>query len=55
MYAQFKKIMKAAFAFKQENVTTEERFIPHAQTWLNQKRYLDTIAIKTNTANTLAG
>tara|TARA_R110000824_G_scaffold5504_1_gene25459 strand:+ start:1438 stop:2031 length:594 start_codon:yes stop_codon:yes gene_type:complete len=53
--AQFKKIMKAAFAFKQENVTTEERFIPHAQTWLNQKRYLDTIAIKTHTANTLAG
>lgn len=34
-------IMNAVAIFAKNNQATEERFIPHAQTWLNQKRYLD--------------
>ena len=34
---------------------TEEKYIPHAQTWLNGKRYLDAKNIKKNTMNSLAG
>jgi len=53
----YSKIIYATKIFAQENQTTEERFIPHATTFLNQQRYLDYInkPIKDKTLNNLAG
>lgn len=53
----YSKIIYATKVFAQENLTTEERFIPHATTWLNQQRYLDFLekTIKNSTLNNLAG
>jgi len=53
----YSKIIYATKVFAQENLTTDEKFIPHATTWLNQKRYLDFIdkPIKNRTLNNLAG
>ena len=34
---------------------TEQQFIPHATTWLRQKRYLDYLSQKINTLNSIAG
>ena len=43
--------------FAQENILTEEKFIPHASTFLNQQRYLDFLdkPIKNKNLNNLAG
>lgn len=53
----YSKIIYATKIFASENITTEERFIPHATTWLNQQRYLDYInkKLKDNKLNNLAG
>jgi hypothetical protein len=53
----YSKIIYAAKVFANENLATEEKFIPHPTTWLNQKRYLDYInkPIKDKTLNNLAG
>jgi len=53
--ASFKKIMVSTVSFAEQNKHTEEKFIPHAQTWLNQKRFEDVININKNSANSLAG
>jgi|TARA_R110000823_G_scaffold276266_1_gene394893 hypothetical protein len=53
--ASFKKLMVATVSFAEHNKSTEERFIPHAQTWLNQKRFEDIVIINKNSANSLAG
>jgi len=53
--ASFQKIMKSTVCFAEQNKHTEEKFIPHAQTWLNQKRFEDVVIINKNSANTLAG
>lgn len=54
---QYSKINYATKVFAKENESTEEKFIPHPTTWLNQKRYLDYInkPIKDKTLNNLAG
>ena len=54
---EYSKIIYATKVFAQENLTTEERFIPHATTFLNQQRYLDYLnkPIKDKTLNNLAG
>jgi DNA-binding FadR family transcriptional regulator len=50
------KLLQIVGLFADSNKNTEEMFIPHAQTWLNGKRYLDTYKkTKTNTMNNLAG
>ena len=52
-----KPILRATFNFAEQHKLTEQRFIPHAQTYLNQKRFLDKIEkpIKNNSLNNLAG
>jgi hypothetical protein len=54
---QYKKIIYATKVFAKENIATEEKFIPHATTWLNQQRFIDYInkPIKDKTLNNLAG
>jgi len=58
---EFIKLWSACrnFALICEKENTEEYFIPHASTWLNQRRYLDYLEIKVsknkNNLNTLAG
>ena len=37
----FDDLMKYTKMFVAENTNTDERFIPHAATWLNQRRFLD--------------
>jgi len=51
------KIIYATKVFAKENEATEQKFIPHPTTWLNQQRYLDYInkPIKDKTLNNLAG
>lgn len=53
----YEKVIYACKVFSQEQLNTEEKFIPHASTWLNQKRYEDYIdkKIKNKTLNNLAG
>lgn len=53
----YEKIIYATKVFAQENISTEERFIPHATTWLNQQRYQDYLnkKLKDNNLNNLAG
>ena len=50
-------VMKAVKNFREvvlrDNV--DQQFIPHATTWLRQKRYLDYISHKVNTLNSIAG
>lgn len=48
------KLLKITMSFAIANHQTEMRFVPHPQTWLNQKRYLDVDTRKT-TINNLAG
>jgi len=56
-----KKLTVCAIRFANEikNHRTEEKFIPHPSTWLNQKRFLDyenqNIEIKKQSLNNLAG
>ena len=51
-----KLIYKSVEIFAKNNKMTEERFIPHCATWLNQKRFLDVVVEKKkNTLNHLAG
>ena len=53
----FDELIKATKIFIKEHERTEEQFIPHAATWLNQKRYLDykDKEYKPNNLNNLAG
>lgn len=53
----YSKIIYATKVFAQENINTEEKFIPHPTTFLNQQRYLDYLGkpIKNKTLNNLAG
>ena len=53
----FDDLMNALMMFVNENKTTEEKYIPHASTWLNQKRFLDykDRVYKPNNLNNLAG
>jgi hypothetical protein len=53
----YSKIIYATKVFAQENINTEEKFIPHPTTYLNQQRYLDYVdkPIKNKTLNNLAG
>lgn len=53
----YEKILHAVKIFASEHTNTEEKFIPHATTWLNQERYEDYINKKfTNkNLNNLAG
>jgi ribosomal protein L33 len=55
----FDDLMKYTKMFVAENTNTDERFIPHAATWLNQRRYLDYKDKKNNpkklSINNLAG
>jgi hypothetical protein len=37
----YPKIIFGAERFAEENLTTEEKYIPHPTTWLNQERYMD--------------
>lgn len=50
-------ILRATFHFAEQHKLTEQRFIPHAQTYLNQKRFLDQAdnTNKNNSLNNLAG
>lgn len=58
---QKKKLLVCAIRFANEtkNNRTEERYIPHPSTWLNQKRYEDyenqDITVKKRSLNNLAG
>lgn len=49
------KLLKATKFFAESNKAVEERFIPHAQTWLNNKRFLDVQINRKSTMNNLAG
>jgi len=49
------KLLRIVKNFAESHRSTEERFIPHAQTWLNGKRFLDVQIAKKNTMNHLAG
>ena len=49
------KLLQVTKNFAESNKATEERYIPHAQTWLNGKRFLDIQNVKKNTMNSLAG
>ena len=58
----YAKIIHGVRLFAQENKTTEERFIPHPSTWLNQERWMDWFeetdgqyVLKINKLNNLAG
>ena len=53
----YSKIIYATKVFAKEQLLTDEKFIPHAATFLNQRRYLDYInkPIKDKTLNNLAG
>ena len=37
----YAKIIYSVHLFARDNIATEERFIPHPTTWLNQERWLD--------------
>ena len=37
----YDKILYGAQRFAEQNIATEEKYIPHATTWLNQERWLD--------------
>jgi|9_EtaG_2_1085328.scaffolds.fasta_scaffold01875_4 hypothetical protein len=54
---EIKVVMKGVKNFRdvvlRDNV--EQQFIPHATTWLRQKRFLDYISQKVNTLNSIAG
>ena len=50
-----KKLLEITIRFAAINNKTENRFIPHAATWLNGKRYLDEDMNKEMTINNLAG
>ena len=54
---EYPKIIYATKVFAKENESTEEKFIPHPTTYLNQQRYLDFLnkPIKDKTLNNLAG
>ena len=54
---EYTKIIYATKVFAKENQATEQKFIPHPTTYLNQHRYEDFInkQIKDKTLNNLAG
>tara|TARA_R110002153_G_scaffold209534_1_gene362116 strand:- start:10754 stop:11323 length:570 start_codon:yes stop_codon:yes gene_type:complete len=52
---EIKELLKKVEQFTKEHTNTEERFIPHAQTWLNQKRYEDVKKEIKKSLNNLAG
>ena len=37
----YQKILYGAQRFAEQNLSTEEKYIPHATTWLNQERWMD--------------
>jgi hypothetical protein len=37
----YKKILYGAKRFAEQNTVTDEKFIPHLSTWLNQERWMD--------------
>ena len=50
------ELLAATENFAELHKSTEERFIPHAQTWLNGKRFLDVqTVVNKNSMNHLAG
>lgn len=53
----YEKVLHAVKVFSAEQINTDEQYIPHASTWLNQERYEDYINknIKNNKLNKLAG
>ena len=52
----FPILMKSLERFTHEHLDTEEKYIPHASTWLNQKRYLDYLEKDKNVSlNKIAG
>jgi len=51
----FDKIIEGLELFIKQNQETEIRFIPHAATWLNGKRYLDEKPKTSNSLNNIAG
>ena len=50
-----KRLLEITMRFTVTNTQTEMRFIPHAATWLNQKRYADEELNIIQTMNNLAG
>ena len=54
---EIQTVMKGVKNFREvvlrDNV--EQQYIPHATTWLRQKRFLDYISQKVNTLNSIAG
>lgn len=54
-HIDFLELVKKVEQFAKEHNNTEERFIPHAQTWLNQKRYEDVKKEIKKSLNNLAG
>ena len=50
-----KRLLEATMRFSVINAQTEMRYIPHAATWLNQKRYADEELSIVQTINNLAG
>lgn len=51
----FDEIMRGLKIFLELNHTTETRFIPHATTWLNGKRWLDEKPKTSKSLNNIAG
>tara|TARA_R100001443_G_scaffold9738_2_gene19351 strand:+ start:490 stop:1065 length:576 start_codon:yes stop_codon:yes gene_type:complete len=51
------EVMKGVKNFREVCIrdNTEQKYIPHATTWLRQKRYLDYLSQKSNTLNSIAG
>jgi len=50
-----KELVRKVEQFANEHSNTEERFIAHAQTWLNQRRYEDVKKETKKSLNNLAG
>lgn len=49
------KVLKAVPIFSESVKDTEEKYIPHPSTWLNQERWEDSLIKKKQTKNNIAG
>ena len=49
------KVLKAVPIFSESVKDTEEKYIPHPSTWLNQERWEDSLTKKKQTKNNIAG
>jgi hypothetical protein len=49
------KVLKAVPIFSESVKNTEEKYIPHPSTWLNQERWEDSLTKKKQTKNNIAG